>query len=81
MHPGELLAEEIEVRGMTQKALAEAIGRPPQVVNEIVRGKKAITAETAIQLEEALRIPAHLWLNLQTKHDLTLARQARRAAS
>ena len=77
IHPGELLAEELEVRSMTQKALAEAIGRPAQMVNEIVRGKKAITAETAIQLEEALGIPAHLWLNLQSEHDLTLARQAR----
>ncbi|MEX2032259.1 MAG: HigA family addiction module antitoxin [Dehalococcoidia bacterium] len=79
IHPGELLAEEIEVRHMTQKALAEAIGRPAQVVNEIVRGKKAITAETAIQLEEALGISAHLWLNLQSEYELTLARQARRA--
>jgi HTH-type transcriptional regulator / antitoxin HigA len=81
IHPGELLAEELEVRGMTQKALAAAMGRPAQVVNEIVRGRKAITAETAIQLEEALDIPAHLWLNLQTQHDLTLARRARQATS
>ncbi len=78
IHPGELLAEELEIREMTQKALAKAIGRPPQAINEIVRGKKAITAETAIQLEEALDIPAHLWLNMQSEHDLTLARKARR---
>ena len=84
VHPGELLAEELEVREMTQRALAEAMGRPVQVVNEIVRGKKAITAETAVQLEEALGISAHLWMNLQSAYELQLARAAhrpRRAAS
>jgi HTH-type transcriptional regulator/antitoxin HigA len=76
IHPGELLAEELEVRGMTQRHLAEAMGRPVQAINEIVRGKKAITAETAVQLEAALQIPAHLWLNMQTDYDLILARRA-----
>lgn len=79
IHPGELLGEEIDVRGMTQKALAEAMMRPPQVVNEIVRGKKAITADTAVQLEDALGISAQLWLGLQTQYDLILARRAQAA--
>ncbi len=74
--PGELLAEELEVREMTQRALAEAMGRPVQVVNEIVRGRKSITAETAVQLEAALGMPATFWLNLQMQHDLVLARRA-----
>lgn len=78
IHPGELLAEELEAREMTQKQLALAMGRPPQAINEIVRGKKAITAETALQLERVLGIPAHLWMNLQTRYDLTRARQAER---
>ena len=78
IHPGELLAEELELREMTQKQLALAMGRPPQAINEIVRGKKAITAETALQLERVLEIPAHLWMNLQTRYDLTRARQAER---
>lgn len=78
IHPGELLAEELEVRGMTQRALASVIGRPAQTVNEIVRGKKAITAETAIQLEDALDIPAHFWLNLQSDYELAVARRMRR---
>ncbi len=76
VHPGELLVEELEVRGMTQKRLAEAMGRPPQVINEIVNGKKAITAETAVQLERVLDIPAQFWMNLQTGHDLSIARLA-----
>lgn len=78
VHPGELLAEELDARGITQRGLAEMMGRPTQVINEIVRGKKAITAETAVQLEAALRIPAHLWLNLQSAYDLKRARQAAR---
>ena len=78
VHPGELLAEELEVREMTQRELAEAMGRPVQVINEIVRGKKAITAETAVQLEAALKIPAHLWLNMQSSYELKRARLAQR---
>lgn len=78
VHPGELLAEELQVRQMTQRELAEAMGRPVQVINEIVRGKKAITAETAVQLEAALKVPAHLWLNLQSSYELKRARQAHR---
>lgn len=77
VHPGELLAEELEVRGLTQKDLAAIMERPAQAVNEIVRGKKAITAETALQLEGALGTPATFWLNLQSQHDLALARRAR----
>jgi HTH-type transcriptional regulator/antitoxin HigA len=74
VHPGELLAEELAARAMTQRALAEAMGRPPQVINEIVRGRKAITAETAIQLERALGTPAHMWLQLQMQYELAVAR-------
>jgi len=77
IHPGELLAEELEVRGLTQRELATAMERPAQVINEIVRGKKAITAETAVQLEQALGIPAHLWLNMQSTFDLRRVRQER----
>lgn len=54
------------------------MGRPVQVINEIVRGKKAITAEMAVQLEAALKVPAHLWLNMQSSYELKRARQARR---
>lgn len=78
IHPGELLAEELEFREMTQKQLALAMGRPPQAINEIVRGKKAVTAETAVQLEGVLKIPAHFWMNLQTMYDLKRVRQAER---
>ena len=59
-HPGGLLAEELEVRNMSQRELARRIGRPFQVINEIVRGRKAITAETALQLEGEFGTPAYL---------------------
>lgn len=65
---------------MTQRDLAESMGRPVQAINEIVKGKKAITAETAVQLEGALDIPAYLWLNLQSNYELTRARAALKAA-
>ena len=79
IHPGELLAEELEIRGLTQRELATTMERPVQAINEIVKGKKSITAETAVQLEDALGIPAHLWLNMQSTFDLRRARQARQA--
>ena len=71
---GDYLAEELAARGMSQKALAEAMGRPPKVVNEIIRGKKAVTAETALQLERALGVAADLWLGLEMEYQLTRAR-------
>lgn len=77
--PGKLLAEELEVRGMTQLALAQAMGRPYKTVNEIVRGKKIITADTALDLEGALGIPATLWLTLDQRYRLAQAK-LRRAA-
>lgn len=80
IHPGELLGEEIEARGMTQKALAEALGRPPQAINEIIRGRKAITADTAVGLERVLGIRAYFWLQGQMAYELVLARERAAAA-
>jgi len=72
--PGEYLAEEIEVRGISQTELARRMGRPLNAVNEIIKGKKAITADTALQLEEVMpEIPARFWLNLETDYQLTKA--------
>ena len=48
---------------MTQRALAEVLGRPPQMISEVTRGKKAVTAEFALELEGALGIPANVWLD------------------
>ena len=75
IHPGEALAEEIEARQLTQKRLAELLGRPPQLVNEIVRGKRAITPDTAVGLERVFGISAKTWMNMQVDYELTLAYQ------
>ena len=77
--PGEYLAEEIEAREISQKELASRMGRPANAINEIVNGKKAITAETALQLEEVMpEVPARFWLNLETDYQLTKALIKRR---
>ena len=74
--PGEFLREHLEESGMSRAELARRLGRPRQAVNEIIRGKKAITAETALQLERVLSTPAHIWLGLELEYRLVLARSA-----
>jgi HTH-type transcriptional regulator/antitoxin HigA len=79
--PGEYLSEEIVARGITQKELARRMGRPVNAINEIINGKKAITAETALQLEGVMpEIPARFWLNLETDYQLTRALVDRKRA-
>ena len=78
--PGEVLQEEIEARGMSQKELAARLGRPPQVINEIIRAKKAITPDTAIGLGKVLGIDPQYWINLETDYRTTLARNRENAA-
>lgn len=73
--PGELLAETIETVGLSQAELARRMGRPAQAINEIVRGAKEITADTAIQLERVLGVPAHIWLGLEAEYQHTKARR------
>ena len=79
--PGEFLQEHLDDLGISQAEFARRIGRPRQVVNEIVRGKKAITAETALDLEAELKTPAHVWLGLEQEYRLALARRARAGAT
>ena len=73
--PCELLEEELKERNMSQLELAQLMGRPRQKINEIIKGKRAITPETALQLERVLGISARLWLGLESEYRLTLARQ------
>jgi HTH-type transcriptional regulator/antitoxin HigA len=71
---GEYLAEEMEARGFSQTELARRMGRPLNALNEIINGKKTITAETALQLEAVMpEIPARFWLNLETDYQLAKA--------
>ena len=77
-HPGVILLKEfLEPLELTQKALATHVGIPVQRVNEIVRGKRGVTPETAWLLSEALRTTPEFWLNLQSAHDLSANRPKR----
>jgi antitoxin HigA-1 len=77
--PGEILAEEfLEPLGLSHRELARRMEVNPMRVNEIVRGQRAITADTALRLAEALGTSARFWMNLQTNHDLAIAALARR---
>ena len=75
VHPGEVLMEDfIEGFGITQNKLAVSIGVPPRRINEIVHGKRAITADTALRLGRYFGIDPQFWLNLQAHYELELAR-------
>lgn len=77
-HPGEILREDfIKPLGITQVALAEHLRVPVQRINELVRGKRGVTPETAWLLAGALGTTPEFWLNLQANHDLVRARPAR----
>jgi addiction module HigA family antidote len=73
IHPGEVLLEEfLEPLGVTQHHLAVSIGVPPRRINEIVHGKRRITADTALRLARYFGTTDRFWLNLQTRYDLEL---------
>lgn len=66
--PGETLSETLDALGMPQTELAKRMGRPIKTINEIIQGKTAITAETALQLEQVLSIPASFWLKREQRY-------------
>lgn len=78
-HPGEILLEDfLKPLGLTQVALAEHLEVPVQRINELVRGKRGVTPETAWLLAGALGTTPEFWINLQTQHDLAESRPARK---
>lgn len=80
-HPGEMLREEfLEPLGLTQAAFAQKIGWSRARLNEVIRGKRGITVEAALDLADVLGTSPKLWLNLQATYDLDRATAARRAA-
>jgi addiction module HigA family antidote len=71
IHPGEILKEEfLEPMGISQYRLAKDISVPPRRINEIVHGKRAITADTALRFGRFFNMSPQFWLNLQTRYDL-----------
>jgi HTH-type transcriptional regulator/antitoxin HigA len=74
--PGEFLEEMLDELGMTKDDLARRMGRPASKLTPIFKGEKAITPETALQLEQVLGVPAHIWTGLESEYRLTLTRRA-----
>lgn len=71
VHPGEILLEEfLKPLGITQYRLSKDLSVPPRRINEIVHGKRAITADTALRLARYFRTSEKFWLNLQARYDL-----------
>ena len=71
VHPGAVLRDELEERGLSQTALAKHIGVLPKTINEICRGKRGISAEMSMKLYKALGGSPQFWLNLQNNWELS----------
>lgn len=75
IHPGEMLKDELEARGLSQKKFAAIIGMPYTAFNEIINGKRPITTDTALKIEAATGIAANIWLDLQADYNMQTARR------
>ena len=74
IHPGEVLSEDfLSEMGISQNKLAVSIAVPPRRINEIVHGKRGVSADTALRLSRFFGTSAEFWLNLQTRYELDLA--------
>jgi addiction module HigA family antidote len=73
IHPGEILADELEELGVTPTELSRQIAVPPNRVSQIIQGKRAITGDTALRLGHWFQTSAQFWLNLQSAYDLRVA--------
>ena len=82
IHPGEMLLEEFLVsKGINQRSFADKLGWTPTRLNKLIRGKRGITADSALDLADALGTSPEIWMNLQTTYDLHLAEIKRKKAS
>lgn len=70
VHPGELIKDEIEYRGISQKDFAAEIGMPASVLNAVLNGKRAVTTEYALLFEAALGIDANIWIRMQAAYNM-----------
>ncbi len=81
-HPGEILLEEfLRPAGMTQATFSKKVGWTKARLNELIKGKRGVTAEAALDLSKALGTSAKLWMNLQATYDLAQARKKKRYAA
>ncbi len=75
IHPGEILADELEEIGLTAKKLADVIEVPPNRLYQLLAGKRNVTADTALRLSQYFGMSADFWMNLQSAYELDLARR------
>lgn len=75
IHPGEILADELEEIGLSAKKLADVIEVPPNRIYQVLAGKRNVTADTALRLSRYFGMSADFWMNLQSTYELDLARQ------
>ena len=73
-HPGEMIKDEVEYRGLSQKKLAAEMGMSPSLLNEILNGRRRVSTEYALLFEAALGIDAELWIRLQADYDMQVAK-------
>ncbi len=73
VHPGEILREELEELGLSAKAIARELGVPQNRISDILRGRRGITADTALRLARYFNTTPLLWLNLQKAYELRVA--------
>ena len=77
IHPGEILREDFLLPlALSEYRVAKDIGVPPRRINEIVKGRRSITADTALRFERYFGWPAEVWLNLQSHHDQEVAKES-----
>ena len=74
-HPGEVLKEELEARGMSQKKFSELLNVPYTQLNEILNGKRPVNTDFALMMEAALGINPELLINMQSRYNMSVARQ------
>jgi addiction module HigA family antidote len=74
IHPGEVLGEQLEALGMSAAAAARALGIPQSRLSQILNGRRAITADTALRLSRWLGTDEEFWLNLQVRYDIDVAK-------
>jgi len=80
VHPGEMLLEEfMKPLGLSISEVARRIGVPPNRISQLVHCRRAMSADTALRLEDYLRWPARIWMEIQSEYDLELSRRKGRA--
>jgi addiction module HigA family antidote len=75
IHPGEILADELEEIGLSAKKLADVIEVPPNRLYQVLAGKRNVTADTALRLSQYFGMSADFWMNLQSAYELDIARE------